>query len=107
MSKYLFIESRDPFEFADVGQTWNLALELAAAGHDVAYFLVQNGVLAARAGASTSNLTDTGKVAVYADDVSLGERAMSGAALKDGITVAGADVLVDLTLEEGRKPIWT
>ena len=107
MSKYLFIESRDPFEFADAVQTWRLAVELGEAGHDVAYFLVQNGVLAARAGAKVETLTGTGKVKVYVDDVSLAERAMSGAKLKDGVTVAGSDELVDLTLEEGRRPIWT
>ncbi len=107
MSKYLFIETRDPFEHKDAGQTWDLAEALAAKGNDVAFFLVQNAVFAARKGAKVSTLTNTDVVKVYADDVSLRERGMNVEQVRDGITVSGADMLVDLTLEDGRKAIWT
>lgn len=107
MSKYLFIETRDPFEHTDATQTWNLATSLAEKGHDVAFSLVQNGVFAARPGAKITTLDDTSAVSVYADDISLKERGINGESLRDGVALSNVDALVDLTLEDGRKAIWT
>ena len=110
MSKYLFIESRDPFEFADVVQTWNLALDLGREGHEVTCFLVQNAVLAARAGARTATLeTPAGErmPRVYADDLSLRERAIEAGALRPGVSAAPMETLVDLLLEAGTRAVWT
>jgi len=107
VSKYLFIESRDPWEHNDALHTWELAKSLAGGGSDVPFFLVQNGVLAARTGAKTSTLKGGDGIRIYADDVSLAERGMSAALVRADITVSDMDSLVDLTLEEGRKPIWT
>ena len=106
MAKYLFIESRDPFEFTDVKQTWDLAADLAGKGNDVAMFLVQNGVLAGRKKARVSTMGDLSGVRVYADDLSLEERAIPRESVRNGITVAGIDALTDLIMEDGRKPIW-
>ncbi len=107
MSKYLFIESRDPFEHNDATQTWELATALAKKGNDVALFLVQNGVLAARKGAKVSTLSKDAGVTLYVDDISLVERGMNSELVRDDIKVSDMDALVDLTLEEGRKAIWT
>ena len=106
MAKYLFVESRDPFEFTDVGQTWDLAAELAKKGNDVAMFLVQNGVLATRKGAKVSTMSDLSAVRVLADDLSLEERAIGVESVRDGVEVAGIDTLTDLIMEDGRRPIW-
>ena len=107
MSKYLFIETRDPFEHADATQTWNLAETLAKKGNDVVFFLVQNAVFAARKGAKVSTLTDTDAVKVHVDDISLMERGVNVESVRDGVTVSTVDTLVDLTMEDGRKAIWT
>ena len=48
MNRYLFIESRDPFESRDTQFVEETATALKQRGHDVTVFLVQNGVLAAR-----------------------------------------------------------
>lgn len=106
MAKYLFIETRDPFEHRDVKQTWDLAVELGNNGDDVVMFLVQNAVLATRKGANTETLGDS-KVQVYADDLSLAERGISQETLRDGVTTASVDQLTDFIMEDGRKPIWT
>jgi predicted peroxiredoxin len=106
MAKYLFVESRDPFEFTDVKHTWDLAVDLANKGDDVAMFLVQNAVLAARRSASVSTMSDLSAVRVFADDLSLEERAIEFDSVRDGVTVAGIDQLTDLIMEDGRKPIW-
>ena len=56
MSVYLLIESRDRFEAAGTGDFAALALSLARAGHRVAFFLVENGVLVARQGSRCLDL---------------------------------------------------
>jgi hypothetical protein len=45
MSKYLLIESRDPFESCDTEFLVQTATDLRHRGHEVVVFLVQNGVL--------------------------------------------------------------
>lgn len=107
MSKYLFIESRDPFETADVKQQWALAAALAKKGNDVAMFLVQNGVFAARKNAKIDTLDSGAGITVYADDLSLAERGINNETVRDNVKVSGVDTLTDLIMEDGRKPIWT
>ena len=106
MGKYLFIESRDPFESPDVQQTWNLAEELVKKGNDVAMFLVQNAVLAARKNAKVGTLDGSAGVTLHADDLSLAERGVKLKSLRDNVKVSNVDVLTDLIMEDGRKPIW-
>ena len=107
MSKYLFIESRDPFESPDVKQQWDLATTLAGKGNDVTMFLVQNAVFAARREARVPTLDPTAEVTVLADDLSLAERGIPEKGLRENVGVSGIDALVDLIMEDGRKPIWT
>ena len=49
---------------------------------------------------------DLSGVRVYADDLSLEERAIPRESVRNGIEVAGIDALTDLIMEDGRKPIW-
>ena len=51
MADYILIESRDPFESAEIGGFLDLADGLAKEGGAVTLFLVQNAVMAARHGA--------------------------------------------------------
>ena len=108
MSKYLLIESRDPFEYGDVDYFTGLAGDLAGRGNDVTLFLVQNSVLMARQGATSplGNLVKGGKVAVLADDYSLRERAVKADTLLPGVKVSNVDNLVDLLAEDGVKAVW-
>jgi hypothetical protein len=107
MAKFLLIESRDPFESADVLDACRLATELAGAGHEVALFLVQNGVLPARPSAHSDVLTRTARagVRVLADAFSLRERGIGGDRLAAGVEAAPLDVVVD-HLAEGCKVLW-
>jgi sulfur relay (sulfurtransferase) complex TusBCD TusD component (DsrE family) len=107
MAKYLLIESRDPFDSNDTRFCCDLAQQLAAARNDVTVFLVQNGVLPARAGVRAGNL---GKlpgagVKVLADSFSLKERGIDEARLAPGIAAAPLDLVID-ALAEGAKVIW-
>jgi hypothetical protein len=107
MGKYLFIESRDPFESQDCQVLYDLAQGQAREGSEVTVFLIQNGVLPARRGARYADrLAELaqGGVTVLADGFSLKERAVRH--LVDGIKPANVEGLVDLVLIEGTKTIW-
>src|SRR2546423_14563119 len=105
MSKYLFIESRDPFGSRDTDFLEQTASTLKQLGHEVVVFLVQNGVLAARNHGPDSyarRLTGAG-ITLLADDFSLGERGIQPAELQPGIQVSGIEALVDALIQEQTK----
>jgi len=106
MSKYMLIESRDPFESNDVAFSYDLATRLAKAGNEVTLLLVQNGVLPARSGAKSalSGVIGAG-VKVLADDFSLAERGIPASRLAAGVASAPIDVAVD-HLAAGHKTLW-
>ncbi len=107
MGKYLLIESSDPFGAGDVEYYYGLAKDLAAAGNAVTLFLVQNGVLAARAGARSAALAEVagGGVSVLADDFSLRERGIAAHGLIEGVAPAPLDTVID-HLADGAKVVW-
>lgn len=115
MADYILIESRDPFESAEVGRFLDLAEGLAKEGSEVTLFLVQNAVMAARHGAranfpnnarvpSMAALAANG-VKVLADSFSLQERGISPNRLVPGITVAPLSAVID-HMAAGRRALW-
>jgi sulfur relay (sulfurtransferase) complex TusBCD TusD component (DsrE family) len=108
MTKYLFIESRDPFESRDTEFLEETATSLKQRGHLVTVFLVQNGVLAARSKGRESYLGRLVKagVTLLADDFSLSERGIENAELHPGIQPSGIEALVDALVTEKTKAIW-
>lgn len=107
MAQYLLIESRDPFESNDVGYYYDLAADLAQGGSEVTLFLVQNGVLPARAGVHSERLAKVAQsgVQILADDFSLRERAIAADALVPGVKAAPLEVVVD-RLADCCKALW-
>ena len=107
MASYLLIESRDTFRTGEVAFCHDLARRLAAAGDRVTLFLVQNGVVPARAGASAPKLVELAQagVEVLADDFSLRERGISPDRLQPGVTASALDLIID-RLADGAKAIW-
>lgn len=106
--RYVFIESRDPFESTDTGFVADMAMALSGRGRPVTVFLVQNAVLATRAGARESvvpRLTAAG-VSVLADDFSLRERGIEPAEMATRVRPTSIDTLVDLVMQPGTKTIW-
>ncbi len=107
MASYLLIESRDGFENADVGSYADMAIGLRRAGSDVTVFLVENGVLSARAGArgdALVRLVEAG-IEVLADDFALRERGIAPPRLRVGVTAAPLSIVID-RLAEGAKTLW-
>ena len=108
MSKYLFIESRDPFESRDTEFIEQTVSALRNQGDEVVMFLVQNGVLAARKHGQASypgRLLGAG-VTLLADEFSLSERGIQPAELHPGIQLSGIEELVDALIQEKTKAIW-
>jgi hypothetical protein len=107
MSKYLLIESRDPFGDRDAERWAELAAGLVREGHTVTLFLVQNGVFLARIGARAAALAGAARagITVLADEFSLRERGIVGARLDSGVAPASLDVVVE-HLEQGGKALW-
>ena len=108
MSRYLFIESRDPFESRDVQFVVETATALKRQGEEVIVFLVQNGVLAARKNASSSHLPRLAEegIALLADDFSLRERGIRTTDMNSEVKESGIGLLVDMLAQEETKAIW-
>ena len=79
MSRYILVESRDPFDSRDSEHFYDIARGLKDAGNDVTLFLVQNGVLPARRSARSAALAAVAGagVEVLADEFSLRERGIT------------------------------
>jgi predicted peroxiredoxin len=107
VSQYVMIQSKSPWESGEVGHFYALARELRQAGGEVTFFLVQNGVMAARTGAKDPGLDQLlgANVKVLADDFSLRERAIDPKSLKNGVRPSPIDQVVDL-LASGAKALW-
>ena len=97
MADYLLIESRDPFSSPTVTAHVELAVGLRRAGSRVALFLVQNGVLPARAGADGDALHEAlaAGVEVLADDFSLRERGIAPADVARGVKPSPIGLVVE------------
>ena len=107
MTSYLLIESRDPFESRGFGQRCDLAATMVAGGAAVTLFLVENGVLAARASARAQEIEKLSRsgVSVLADEFALRERGIAAAELAPSVKSTGLDELVK-RLAAGAKSIW-
>jgi predicted peroxiredoxin len=107
MTKYLLIESRDPFDTNLIDDFMGLAKGLRGQGHEVTLFLIQNGVLPARKGPRSQTLNDLVKagVKVLADDFSIAERGIDSKRLVDGVKTSNVDWVVD-EMAAGTKTIW-
>lgn len=107
MSRYLFIQSQDPFTEVRTAAQFELVRQLAAAGNPVRLLLVQNGVVAARQGAQCAGfaaLREQG-VSLLADGFALRQREIATHQLQPAVTVSDVDVVIDALLA-GDKVIW-
>jgi len=106
MTRYVFIESRDPFESRDTQFLEDTAAAVKERGHEVTVFLVQNGVLAARESARRLGRLAEAGVTLLADDLSLRERGINAGELAPGIRESGIDALVEALVQENTKAMW-
>ena len=105
MAKYFLIESRSPFDSAEVKNNYQLASDLASKGNEVSLFLVENGVFAVRKTAEINDFSKLTNVNLFADDFSLRERGISPNELKSTIKVADISIVVK-AMAQGTKTMW-
>jgi len=107
MSRYLFVQSQDPFTETRAAGQYELACSLVAAGHSVRLLLIQNGVSVARQGVDCPafDRLRAGGVLLLADRLSLEQREILGDRLHPDIVAAEIDVVIDAMLA-GEKVIW-
>ena len=107
MSKYLFIQSQDPFTETSSSNQYRLAQDLLLAGNTVTALLVQNGVMPARQKAISKEFDAllNSTVVVIADKFSLQQREISNNELKNNIYVGTLEHAIDALLA-GHKVIW-
>ena len=109
MSRYILVESRDPFDSRDSEHFYEIARGLQGAGNDVTLFLVQNGVLPTRKESThATKLTDLAgaQVTILADAFSLKERAIRDEDRVASVKSSNIDHLVDLLMADDTKAIW-
>jgi len=106
MTRYVFIESRDPFESRDTQFLEDTAVAVKERGHEVTVFLMQNGVLAARESARRLGRLAEAGVTLLADDLSLRERGINAGELAPGIRESGIAALVEALVQENTKAMW-
>ncbi|MER3452811.1 MAG: sulfur reduction protein DsrE [Acidimicrobiia bacterium] len=108
MGKYLLVETRDPFDSADVTDAYDLARGLAEEANEVTVYLVQNGVLPLRKNsAAAGRIAElAAKSTIVADEFSLRERGITPDEIVEGVRAVPIDTLVDLVATDGCKVIW-
>jgi predicted peroxiredoxin len=107
MRNYLMIDSRGTFEAASATGFLALACELKRQGDAVEIMLVQNGVMTAREGVKDDALALALKagIPVWADDLSMKERALGTGALARGVKAAPISTVVE-RMAAGWNVIW-
>ena len=105
MGAYTVISSRDPVDGDRLAH--DLAADLAAVGHTVTLFLVDNGTFLAREGVLEElkvSLAQAG-VELLADAFALSERGIVGPGCSAAVSAVTLEVLVD-HLAAGRRVSW-
>jgi intracellular sulfur oxidation DsrE/DsrF family protein len=107
MSRYLLVESRNPYTSCEISGSTEHAVTLKRRGHDVALLLVQNGVQPLRhdAKAPALHAALAAGVEVLADEFALRERGISAGALVAGVRAVPPDTIID-RLVHGWTTLW-
>lgn len=106
-SRFLLIESQGHWSGPNAERFLRDALALALDGRAVGVFLVQDGVFAAVEGVSPviAELAAAG-ARIYADDFSIGQRALAASQLSGQITVTDMDGIATMLLDGAVRAVW-
>ena len=108
MTRYLLIESRDPYESRSFGTRCELAASLARDGNETTLMLVENGVFAARSAGQIRELERTARagVSVIADEFALRERGIGASDLAPCVKAVRLEELI-VQMDMGARALWS
>ncbi len=107
MTNLLLILSKDPYTTEAPDLVLDIGLNAREKGNDVALYLVEDGVTAARNGDFGKRLTSAQKkgIKIFADDKAVLSRSLGGKML-GGIEIKEIGTLLDFIMEEYDRVVW-
>ncbi|HLB71948.1 MAG: DsrE family protein [Candidatus Methanoperedens sp.] len=107
MAKLLMIMSKDPFTTETPDLALNIGCNAVSKGNDVSFYLVEDGVTAARDHEFGKRLAAVQKelgIKIYADDRAVASRGI-GDRLIEGVEVREIGMLLDFIMDSDRV-VW-
>lgn len=107
MTKLLVVLSKDPYTTEIPDLALSIGLDAQAKGNDVSFYLIEDGVTAARNGGFAEKIVDAQSQGLqfFADDKSVFHRGLKNK-LVDGVQVKEIGTLLDYIVDEYDKVTW-
>ncbi|MBE0521524.1 MAG: DsrE family protein [Candidatus Methanoperedenaceae archaeon] len=107
MTSLLMVLSKDPYTTETPDLVLDIGLDATAKGSDVAIYLVEDGVTAARKSEFGDKLAaaQAKGVRIFADDKAVLSRAMTGKMI-NGVEVKEISSLLDFIMDDYERVVW-
>ncbi|MDW7725997.1 MAG: DsrE family protein [Candidatus Methanoperedens sp.] len=107
MTSLLVVLSKDPYTTETPDLVLDIGLDATAKGSDVAIYLVEDGVTAARKSEFGDKLAaaQAKGVRIFADDKAVLSRAMTGKMI-NGVEVKEISSLLDFIMDDYERVVW-
>jgi sulfur transfer complex TusBCD TusB component (DsrH family) len=107
MTKLLLILSKDPYTTETPDLVLDIGLNAKEKGNDVAFYLIEDGVTAARNGEFGKKLTAAHQkgIKLYADDKAVLSRSLTGK-MVGGVETQEISTLLDFIMDDYDRVAW-
>ncbi len=107
MTKLLLVLSKDPYTTETPDLVLDIGLNAKEKGNEVALYLVEDGVTAARNGEFGKRLTSAHKkgIRIYADDKAVLSRSLTGK-MVGGVEIKEIGTLLDFIMDDYDRVAW-
>lgn len=107
MTNLLLVLSKDPHTTETPDLVLDIGLDAKAKGNDVALYLVEDGITAARKSKFGDKLAaaQAKGVKIFADDKAVLSRALTGK-LIDGVEIKEISTLLDFIMDDYDRVVW-
>ncbi|MCX9013904.1 MAG: DsrE family protein [Candidatus Methanoperedens sp.] len=107
MTNLLLVLSKDPHTTETPDLVLDIGLDAKAKGNDVALYLIEDGITAARKSTFGDKLAaaQSKGVKIFADDKAVLSRALTGK-LIDGVEIKEISTLLDFIMDDYDRVVW-
>ncbi len=107
MTNLLLVLSKDPYTTETPDLVLDIGLNAKEKGNDVALYLVEDGVTAARNGEFGKRLTAAQKkgIKIFADDKAVLSRSLTGK-MVEGVKIKEIGALLDFIMDDYDRVVW-